>query len=87
MTNWIRDRIDAVYVLAVSVFILGLKAMSGPETARRGIVQAGAAMLIAVVVTFLVPRYRRRHHELRSDLPRRHHRRRESATTGRASSR
>jgi len=52
---WIGDLIDAVYVVAVLVFILGLKALSGPETARRGIVYAGLAMLIAVVVTFLSP--------------------------------
>ncbi|HTT45023.1 MAG TPA: NAD(P)(+) transhydrogenase (Re/Si-specific) subunit beta [Thermoplasmata archaeon] len=52
---WVGDLIDAVYVVAVLVFILGLKALSGPETARRGILYAGLAMLIAVVVTFLSP--------------------------------
>ena len=56
MSNpYIGDLIDAVYVLAVIFFILGLRAMSSPETARRGIVQAGMAMLAAVVVTFLTP--------------------------------
>jgi proton-translocating NAD(P)+ transhydrogenase subunit beta len=54
MTDW-SPLVDAVYVVAVIFFILGLRAMSSPETARRGIVQAGAAMFIAVVVTFLVP--------------------------------
>ncbi len=49
------DTINAVYVVAVIVFILGLKAMSSPETARRGILFAGVAMLIAVLVTFLSP--------------------------------
>jgi H+-translocating NAD(P) transhydrogenase subunit beta len=49
------DLINAVYVVAVLAFILGLKAMSSPETARRGIAYAGAAMLVAVVVTFLSP--------------------------------
>jgi H+-translocating NAD(P) transhydrogenase subunit beta len=49
------DLVDAVYVVAILVFILGLKAMSSPATARRGIVFAGAAMLIAVAVTFLSP--------------------------------
>jgi len=52
MTNWISIGIDAVYVVAVLIFILGLKALSGPETARRGIVYAGIAMLVAVAVTF-----------------------------------
>ena len=47
------DIVNAVYVVAVLAFILGLKAMSSPETARRGIVYAGAAMLVAVVVIFL----------------------------------
>jgi len=47
--------IDAVYVVAVIAFILGLKAMSSPETARRGIMYAGAAMLIAVLATFFSP--------------------------------
>jgi H+-translocating NAD(P) transhydrogenase subunit beta len=55
MTDWVSDTIDAVYVVAVLVFILGLKAMSSPVTARRGIVYAGIAMLIAVVVTFFSP--------------------------------
>jgi H+-translocating NAD(P) transhydrogenase subunit beta len=49
------DVVNAVYVVAVIVFILGLKAMSSPETARRGIVFAGAAMLAAVAITFLSP--------------------------------
>jgi NAD(P) transhydrogenase subunit beta len=52
---WVGDLINAVYVVAVLVFILGLKALSSPETARRGIVYAGLAMLIAVAVTFLSP--------------------------------
>jgi len=55
MSAWVSDAIDAVYVVAVLVFILGLKAMSSPVTARRGIVYAGIAMLIAVVVTFFSP--------------------------------
>ena len=50
-----QDVINAVYVVAVLVFILGLKAMSGPSTARRGILYAGIAMLIAVLVTFFSP--------------------------------
>ena len=53
MNDWVPDLVDAVYVLATVVFILGLRAMSSPETARRGIVQAGIAMLVAVAITFL----------------------------------
>ena len=53
MTNWIGVGVDAVYVIAVLIFVLALKALSSPETARRGIVYAGIAMLVAVAVTFL----------------------------------
>jgi len=45
------DFIDPIYLLAVIVFIFGLKGMSSPKTARTGIVAAGVAMLIAVVAT------------------------------------
>jgi H+-translocating NAD(P) transhydrogenase subunit beta len=55
VTSVVQDVVDAVYVVAIIVFVLGLKAMSSPATARRGIVYAGVAMLIAVVVTFLSP--------------------------------
>ncbi len=55
MIAWQQPLVDAVYVVAIIAFILGLRAMSSPATARRGIVQAGAAMLIAVVVTFVEP--------------------------------
>jgi len=52
---WVQEAIDAVYVVAVLVFILGLKGMSAPATARRGIVYAGLAMFLAVVATFFSP--------------------------------
>ena len=55
MTAWLGVVINAVYVVAVVAFILGLRAMSSPETARRGILYAGAAMLAAVVATFFSP--------------------------------
>ena len=55
MTTFVQDAINAVYVVAVIVFVLGLRAMSSPATARRGILYAGVAMLLAVVVTFFSP--------------------------------
>jgi H+-translocating NAD(P) transhydrogenase subunit beta len=55
VTNVAQDVVDAVYTVAIVAFVLGLKAMSSPSTARRGILYAGAAMLVAVVVTFLSP--------------------------------
>jgi H+-translocating NAD(P) transhydrogenase subunit beta len=47
--------IDAVYIATIFFFIIGLQRMSNPLTARSGIVWAGAAMLIATLVTFLTP--------------------------------
>ncbi|MEE8118784.1 MAG: NAD(P)(+) transhydrogenase (Re/Si-specific) subunit beta [Gammaproteobacteria bacterium] len=43
------------YFLAAFLFIFGLKRMSSPATARGGIVWAGAAMVLATLVTFMYP--------------------------------
>lgn len=45
--------IQASYFLAAVLFILGLKQMSSPVTARRGIQWAGAGMVLATLVTFM----------------------------------
>ncbi len=55
MNDYVSAAVNAVYVVAILVFVLGLKAMSSPETARRGIVYAGVAMLVAVAATFFGP--------------------------------
>jgi len=47
--------IQASYLLTAFLFIMGLKRMSSPVTARSGIVWAGAGMLLATLVTFLYP--------------------------------
>ena len=47
--------IDFSYLLVAFLFIMGLKAMSSPVTARRGIVVAGVGMLIGTVMSFLYP--------------------------------
>ena len=47
--------IQAAYFVVAVVFILGLKAMSSPVTARRGTVWAGYAMVGATLVTFAWP--------------------------------
>jgi NAD(P) transhydrogenase subunit beta len=44
--------INASYFVVAILFILGLKGMSSPVTARRGIVWAGAGMVLATLVTF-----------------------------------
>ncbi|AHE97236.1 NAD(P)(+) transhydrogenase (Re/Si-specific) subunit beta [Thioalkalivibrio paradoxus] len=47
--------INIAYFVAAILFIVGLKQMSSPTTARRGIVWAGVGMVIATVVTFAHP--------------------------------
>ena len=47
--------VNAVYLAVAILFILGLKAMSSPKTARKGIMQAGLGMILATVITFLYP--------------------------------
>jgi len=53
--NAARLLIDASYLLVAFLFIMGLKAMSSPVTARRGIVVAGFGMLIGTLMSFLYP--------------------------------
>jgi H+-translocating NAD(P) transhydrogenase subunit beta len=45
--------IKSTYFIAVILFIVGLKRMSSPRTARGGIVWAGWGMVLATLVTFL----------------------------------
>jgi NAD(P) transhydrogenase subunit beta len=53
--SWLPTLVKACYFLAAVLFILGLKRMSSPRTARGGIVWAGYGMLVAVLVTFFLP--------------------------------
>ncbi len=45
--------INAVYVIAAILFILGLKLLSKPKTARTGNLLSALGMLVAVVITLL----------------------------------
>jgi NAD(P) transhydrogenase subunit beta len=47
--------IQVSYLVTAFLFIMGLKRMSSPVTARSGIVWAGAGMLVATLFTFLYP--------------------------------
>ncbi len=47
--------IQASYFIAAVLFIVGLKQMSSPVHARRGIVWAGAGMVLATLATFFHP--------------------------------
>ena len=55
MIAWLPGLIKACYFVAALLFILGLKRMSSPRTARGGIVWAGYGMLVAVFATFFLP--------------------------------
>jgi NAD(P) transhydrogenase subunit beta len=47
--------IQSVYVVTAFLFIMGLKRMSSPVTARSGIIWAGAGMVIATLASFFFP--------------------------------
>jgi NAD(P) transhydrogenase subunit beta len=49
------DLIQLSYIAAAVLFIVGLKSMSSPRTARRGIIWAGVGMLVATAITFATP--------------------------------
>jgi NAD(P) transhydrogenase subunit beta len=54
-TSFLQDNnfIDALYILAVILFILGLRGLSGPQSAVRGNKIAAVGMAIAVAATLL----------------------------------
>jgi len=47
--------INASYFVTAFLFIMGLKRMSSPRTARSGILWAGAGMVLATLVSFAYP--------------------------------
>ncbi|WP_006786191.1 NAD(P)(+) transhydrogenase (Re/Si-specific) subunit beta [Thiorhodospira sibirica] len=47
--------INLAYFAAAVLFIIGLKQMASPVTARRGIIWAGVGMVVATLVTFVHP--------------------------------
>lgn len=53
--TWYMPLIEITYFVAAVLFILGLKKMSSPVTARNGIVWAGVGMVIATLATFFYP--------------------------------
>ncbi len=55
METLLPGLIKASYFLAALLFIVGLKRMSSPRTARTGILWAGVGMLVAVAATFALP--------------------------------
>jgi NAD(P) transhydrogenase subunit beta len=53
MTDFLPTGIELSYLVAASLFILGLKKLGSPATARQGNFLAAVGMLLAVVVTLL----------------------------------
>ena len=53
--SWLPVLVKASYLVAATLFLLGLQRMASPKTARSGIQWAGAGMLIATFATFLLP--------------------------------
>jgi NAD(P) transhydrogenase subunit beta len=50
-----QNVVDLMYVVAAILFIVGMKRLSSPTTARSGNMLAAAGMVIAVVFTILLP--------------------------------
>ena len=48
--------VKSFYLAAAVLFILGIKRMASPVTARSGILWAGVGMVLATLVTFAHPR-------------------------------
>ncbi|MDQ3721493.1 MAG: NAD(P)(+) transhydrogenase (Re/Si-specific) subunit beta, partial [Actinomycetota bacterium] len=49
------DFIRVLYIVAFALFILGMRQVTGPTTARRGNATAAVGMAIAVIATLLTP--------------------------------
>jgi len=47
--------VQASYIVSALLFIMGLKMLSSPATARRGNLLAGLGMILAILFTFLIP--------------------------------
>src|SRR5512145_940711 len=46
--------LDLSYLIAAVLFVIGLKMLSKPETARTGNLWAGAGMVLAMITTLLL---------------------------------
>ncbi|CAN5335781.1 NAD(P)(+) transhydrogenase (Re/Si-specific) subunit beta [soil metagenome] len=53
--GWLAGVVEASFFAAALLFILGIKRMASPVTARSGIQWAGAGMLLATVATYFYP--------------------------------
>ena len=53
--GWLGTAVEASYFAAALLFILGIKRMASPVTARSGIRWAGLGMVVATIATFFYP--------------------------------
>lgn len=53
MTNFLPSTIEITYLVAASLFIVGLKQLGSPATARQGNAVASIGMLLAIAATLL----------------------------------
>ena len=53
MSEFLPTGIQMSYLVAASLFIVGLKQLGSPATARQGNVIASVGMLVAIVATLL----------------------------------
>lgn len=47
--------VDILYLISITLFVIGLKGLSHPETARRGNMLAATGMGLAIIVTLFFP--------------------------------
>jgi NAD(P) transhydrogenase subunit beta len=47
--------LDFLYLIAIVLFVIGLKGLSHPETARRGNLLAATGMILGIVITLFYP--------------------------------
>ncbi|MGQ9571068.1 MAG: NAD(P)(+) transhydrogenase (Re/Si-specific) subunit beta [Thermodesulfovibrionales bacterium] len=50
-----KNIVSASYFISAILFIMGLKMLSSPATARKGNLLAGLGMILAILFTFLIP--------------------------------
>ena len=53
MSTYLNTGIELAYLTAAALFILGLKKLGSPATARQGNFLAAVGMLIAIIATLL----------------------------------
>ena len=47
--------LDFLYLIAIVLFVVGLKGLSHPESARRGNLMAAAGMILGIIITLFYP--------------------------------